>query len=74
MGELIKKYGEIRIHQIPFGIELNNPIVEETGGIIHVQSDNFRLDMSQLDFYKIVTACNYAKDNLHMIKGDYIDE
>ncbi len=74
MGELLKKYGTIKLGSKAFDIELNAPINDETGGIVHIQNEKVRLEMSQLDFYELVTSLNLAKMNLLKIKGDNINE
>ena len=69
MGELLKTYGHIDINGQRLAIELNEPINPQTGGIVHLQSDKFRLEMSQADFYRLVVTINLAKKNLCRIKG-----
>lgn len=69
MGELMKRYGEISINGIPFTVEMNAPISEENGGIIHIQNDIVRMEMEQKDFYKIVSSLNLAKEQLFREKG-----
>lgn len=69
MGELLKKYGKIDLKGRLYDIELNAPIRPKIGGIIHIQSDDIRLEMTQADFYKFVTNVNLAKENLLRIKG-----
>lgn len=74
MGELLKIYGKIKIKGKDVNVELNNPINENTGGIIHIQGEQFRLEMSQLEFYRLVGCVNLAKENLKRMKGNLIDE
>lgn len=69
MGELLKKYGEINVKNRDFDIELNAPIDERHGGIVHIQSDDLRMEMSQIDFYRFAACVNLAKENLLHIKG-----
>ena len=69
MGELLKKYDTVSIKDRNFDIELNAPIDENVGGIVHIQSDDLRMEMSQLDFYRFATCVNLAKANLLHIKG-----
>lgn len=69
MGELIKKYGVLNIKGRLFDIELNAPLDADNGGIVHIQSDDIRMEMSQLDFYRLVGCVNLAKTNLLHIKG-----
>lgn len=72
MGEIIRVVGNINIKGENFNVELNAPI-SETGGVIHIQNEKMRLEMSQRDFYKIVGSINLAKHNLLKMKG-LIDE
>lgn len=74
MGELIKKYGTVDLKGKQLEVELNEPIHEYTGGIVHLQSEEFRMEMSQLDFYKLVGCINLAKENLKRMKGSDVDE
>lgn len=74
MGELIKTYGEISINNQKFEIELNDPLSTETGGIVHIQNEKLRMEMSQLDFYRMVGCINLAKENLLRMKGMKKDE
>ncbi|CBK73533.1 hypothetical protein CIY_06170 [Butyrivibrio fibrisolvens 16/4] len=70
MGELLKKYGTINVGPKQCCVELNAPIDSESGGIVHIHYDDIRFDMSQLEFYQMVTALNLASENLKRIKGD----
>jgi hypothetical protein len=49
---------------MPFEVEINAPIAEIDGGIVHVQSNRFRMEMSQRDFYRMAVAINEAKEQL----------
>ncbi len=69
MGELLKKYGQVRLKGRLYDIELNAPILPKIGGIVHIQSDDVRMEMTQADFYKLVANINMAKENLSRIKG-----
>lgn len=70
MGELLNKYGTVDIKDGSFDIELNAPIDGKTGGIVHIQNRKMRLEMTQLDFYELVTSLHLAKTNLIKIKGN----
>ena len=74
MGEIIKSYGDFKIKGMRFNVELNGPVSEVTGGIVHIQNDVVRYEMSQLDFYKMVTGLNLARENLIRLKGKDINE
>lgn len=69
MGELIKELGEVKIGNDQYRIELNGPIDHSNGGLIHIHNGELRMDLSQLDFYKIVSQINLARENLHREKG-----
>lgn len=73
MGELIKTYGKVNINGKEYEVELNAPIEGDAGGIVHIQNKKSRIEMSQADFYQMVTLLNLAKKNLEIMKGD-IDE
>lgn len=70
MGELVKIYGQVKLKDREYDIELNDPIDKKTGGIVHIQNKAFRLELSQIDFYKLVAGMNLAKKQLEYIKGD----
>lgn len=69
MGEIIKKYGTVSLNNNCYDIELNGPISNNAGGIIHIQNDKSRAEMSQKDFYKLVSLVNLASVNLQKVKG-----
>ena len=68
MGELIKTVGDINVKGHNFRIELNAPIECKKGGVVHIQNDNIRLEMSQADFYKMAFIFNLARKNLAIEK------
>jgi len=68
MGELFKKAGQVNVKDTVFDVEINEPFDKETGGLIHIQSDNFRLDMTQWDFYNMAATIILAKKQLTLIK------
>ena len=70
MGEHIKDIGHIEYKGRKMRVELNGPIDLDSGGTIHIHSDTIRIDMSQLDFYKMATQLNLARENLRRMKGD----
>lgn len=74
MGEVIRKYGSIEVKGKIYYVELNGPINKESGGIVHIQSIDERMEMSQVEFYQMVGALNLAKVNLEKMKGLKIDE
>ncbi len=69
MGEIIQTYGNIKIKEKLYDIELNDPISKESGGIVHIQNSDIRMEMSQVEFYQIVGILNLAKTNLEKMKG-----
>lgn len=69
MGEIIQVYGSINMKGKIYDVELNGPIREDIGGIVHIQSADSRIEMSQLEFYRMVGTLNLAKTNLRKVKG-----
>jgi hypothetical protein len=74
MGELIKNYGKICYGEKEYNVELNGPVELEKGGIVHIQNKDIRIEMSQLEFYRMVCLMNLAQANLKRIKGDNLHE
>ena len=74
MGELICKYGDLKLKGEIFCVELNEPILKDEGGMVHIQSKDKRVELSQIEFYRMVGLMNLALENLKIMKGDYIDE
>lgn len=68
MGEFIKNYGQVKLKGTVLNVELNGPIDTESGGVIHIQNDHIRFEMSQQEFYHLVGCLNLAKTNLQRIK------
>lgn len=50
MGEIIKKLDSIKLNNIELSIEVNKPHSKNQMNSIHIQSDSFRLEMSEADF------------------------
>lgn len=73
MGEIIKKYGEIEIGGQKFDIELNKPHIVNEEKNIHIQNDNFRLEMSDFEFARLAAAVVFANKQFEKLKEN-VDE
>lgn len=69
MGEIIKNYGKLHLKNQEFDVELNGPVSDDTGGIIHIQNDDLRVELSSGDFFSMVGAFALAKKELELSKG-----
>jgi hypothetical protein len=69
MGEKVKDIGKLTIKGANFDIELNEPIDSVSGGTIHIQNNDFRMDMPQIDFYEMAATVILAKAQLLHIKN-----
>lgn len=69
MGEKIRSIGKIKLKQQEYEVELNEPLDELIGGMIHIQNDNFRMELSQKDFYEMASAIMLAQEQLLRIKN-----
>jgi len=68
MGEKVKDVGKLEIKGVSLNIEINEPVDKIKGGIIHIQSDSFRMEMTQMDFYNMAAAVILARKQLTCIK------
>ena len=69
MGEKIKKLGEIQIHGKLYDVELNEPHVATKPNQVHIQSDDFRFEINELDFYRMGLLIKIAEKKLKKIKS-----
>jgi len=69
MGELIKKLGNVNIKGQNLIIELNESTFSKGKREIHIQSDSFRLAVSENEFLKMSACVLLAKKQLGIIKG-----
>jgi len=68
MGEKIKDIGKLNLKGVCFDVEINDPVDNSNGGIVHIQSHNFRMEMTQRNFYEMAAAIMLAKRQLARIK------
>ena len=68
MGEKTRNVGVLKIKNTNYEVEMNEPVSENRGAIIHIQNENARLDMTQREFYEIGACIMLAKRQLVKIK------
>ncbi len=68
MGEIIKKVGEVNIKSLTFDVELNEPLDEIVGGNVHIQTKDMRMQLPQVEFYKMVATIKKAEKELKSYK------
>ena len=68
MGEIIKKYGKLHLKNQEFDVELNGPVSDTSGGIIHIQNGDLRIEFTSGDFFSMVGAFALAKKELYLSK------
>lgn len=69
MGEIIKNYGKLHLKNQEFDVELNGPVSDTSGGIIHIQNDALRIELTLGDFLSMVGSFALAKKELELSKG-----
>ena len=69
MGEKIKKLGEIKIHGKLYDVELNEPNILTKPNQVHIQSEDFRFEINELDFYRMGLLIKIAEQKLKKIKS-----
>lgn len=69
MGEKIKEIKEIKLADHSLLIEMNKGTHRGGKYDIHIQNDEFRLNITEGDFCKMVLSILYARDNLVSYKG-----
>ena len=68
MGVILKNVGSIKVNNVNYEIEMNWPILEGQGANIHIQSDLFRIDLTQREFFEVAACVILAKRQLIKIK------
>ncbi len=68
MGEIIKILSKGKILNTYFEIELNYPPAANQDYQIHIQSENFRLELDKKDFTKYALSILVAERNLKNLK------
>lgn len=70
MGEKIKVLSSGALKNLDIEFELNKP--DKIGGLqtVHIQNDQFRLDMDEIEFFKVATGILAAKRKLKVLKGE----
>ena len=69
MGEVLKVLKEIKLGDSKFLIEQNAPLTKQGSKVIHIQNENFRMEMTELEFLKVAGAIAYARRNFESMKG-----
>lgn len=64
MGEVIKDLSRINIGKTSLKVELNKGTRKNGKYDIHIQDENFRLNISEYDFCKIATDIIYSNSKL----------
>lgn len=68
MGEKIAKLGQIHFRGCNFEVELNHPPSTGLSLQIHLQSDDFRMELDEDEFVRVVSAVLLAKEKLKRLK------
>ena len=68
MGEKISKLGQVHFMESVFELELNHPPSNGLPRQIHLQSDNFRMELDEDEFVRLVSAVRLAKEKLKRLK------
>jgi len=68
MGEKIKILGQINVQNATFEIELNHPPSSGKPNQIHIQSENFRMELDEQEFIRFACAVRLAKEKLRRLK------
>jgi len=70
MGEKLKVLSKGKLKNVDIEVELNKPDFEGGLHTIHIQNEEFRMDMDELEFLKLSTGILDAKKKLLKLKGD----
>lgn len=68
MGEKIASLSKIKFRGSNFEIEMNLPHSKGMKNDIHIQSDNFRFQCKEDDFYKLAANILLSREILRRIK------
>ena len=69
MGSVIKNIEKIKIGGSEFCIELNKSVTHKNERDIHIQNENFRLELPEKEFVQMTCAVLLAKKQLDILKG-----
>ena len=71
MGEKLKILSTGKLKDADLELELNKP--DKINGLhsIHIQNDEFRFDLDEVEFLKLATGILSAKRKLLVLKGDF---
>lgn len=72
MGEKIANLGKISLRECNIDVEINHPLSAGMPRQIHIQSNNFRFELNEDEFIRLVSAVLLAKEKLKRQKK--IDE
>ncbi|WP_456379211.1 hypothetical protein [Lutibacter sp.] len=70
MGEKLKILSKGKLKNVTIEVELNKPDKPKGLHPIHIQNDEFRFDMDEIEFVKLATGILAAKRKLLVLKGD----
>ena len=70
MGEKLKVLSKGKLKNVEIEVELNKPDFEGGLHTVHIQNEEFRIDMDEVEFLKLATGILKAKKGLLRLKGD----
>ncbi len=68
MGEKIEILGSIKVNNTLYDVELNKPVDSKDELQIHIQSEDFRVELSENEFIQILVTVKWAKEKLKQLK------
>lgn len=69
MGEKIGNLGKLHLKGVDYDIEINKSSARAGNFEIHIQSHDFRLEMTEDEFLKLGVAVRVAYNNLRIQKN-----
>lgn len=69
MGEKIKTFGNIFLAGSEFEVELNKATVKNGPRYVHLQNERIRLNLSEEEFVKMLSAVRLAAYKIKKMKG-----
>jgi hypothetical protein len=69
MGEKIKTITSLKIKSTEVEIELNKESIIGGPRYIHIQSDDFRMSLTESEYIQLVLTVNKARKQLEYVKG-----
>lgn len=68
MGEKIATLGQIHFSECDLEVELNHPPSDGLPRQIHIQSDDFRMELDEDEFVRLICSVRLAKEKLKRLK------